>query len=87
MSQIYSSLTSRTESVAIRIGNLFGGARTLGGNVSLEIQTKRSPKIGLSAPLAADMLTDDELSTYGLDRGNMAWASPKEAPKGFKTPL
>ena len=77
-------LTPRTQSATVRIGNVFGGAETLEGNASIGTQTRRSFKLGLSAPLTADMLTRGELSIYGLDRDNTAWASSKEALKGFK---
>ena len=89
------TVTSSTElgnnegsaSASATVRNVFGGAETLTANVSLGTKTRRSYSANLTAPLTPDLNTFGNLSVYGLERDQTAYASCFEGLRGVKATI
>ncbi|KDQ60316.1 hypothetical protein JAAARDRAFT_152890 [Jaapia argillacea MUCL 33604] len=74
-------------SATARMRNVFGGAETLEANLSFGTKTRRSFYANLSAPVTQSLKTRGELSIFGLDRDNSAYASSTEGLRGAKAAI
>ena len=76
-----------TANANVTIRNVFGGAETLTGSVSLGTKTKRSFSAGLSIPVGSELQSTAHLSLYGLERDQTSYASCFEGLRGFRATL
>jgi outer membrane protein insertion porin family len=77
-------LPTSKKSVTGHVRNVFGGAETLEAHMSFGTTTRRSFNAIFSAPLTSDLLTRGELSVFGMERDNTAFASSMEDLGGIK---
>ena len=77
-------MSDASQSITARVRNVFGGAETLEGNMSVGTTTKKSFTAILSAPITSDLGTRADLTVYGLRRDNSTFASSSEELRGLK---
>lgn len=64
--------------------NVFGGAEHFEANVAVGTTTRKAFHASLTKPLAADLLTQGELTAFGLEKDCSGWASCKEGVRGVR---
>lgn len=78
---------SSSQSVVGRLRNAFGGAEVLEGQLSFGTQTRRSLHVALTAPLNPALSMHGNLSVFGMERDNTAFASSSEVLRGLKATI